>query len=130
MMMLGRYRFSIETAAYQTLRRTTQYRWPQHNRFGQRPSRQWAGMGDDTVSLEGLIYPGCQGGPSQMDAMRAEAERGEPLVLMDGRGYDRGLWVILSIRDGREQFFGDGRARKINFTLELGHYGNELARAG
>ena len=41
MMALGPYRFALNTATYQTLRRKTQYRWAQQARLAQGPAHQY-----------------------------------------------------------------------------------------
>ena len=41
MMALGDFRFAINTAAYNSLRRTHEYRWQAQNRLQQRPSQQF-----------------------------------------------------------------------------------------
>lgn len=57
MMMLGQYRFSIDSAAYQTFTRSTEYRWEEQKRLGKDPAMQFVGPGTDTITLEGTIYP-------------------------------------------------------------------------
>ena len=37
MLALGAYRFSVDTAAYQELRRTAEYRWRAQERLGKPP---------------------------------------------------------------------------------------------
>jgi uncharacterized protein len=125
MMGLGGYRFGLATAAYQTLERSTAYRWPSQERLGRAPARQFVGKGDDTITLAGVIYPHYKGGLRQVDAMRAEAERGEPLDLVDGFGRVWGAWVILSIREAHSRLLGNGAPLKIDFTIELAAYGED-----
>ena len=91
MMALGGYRFAIGTAAFQTLRRATEYRWAQMNRIGRRPAMQYVGPGVESIDLDGVIYPHFRGGLRQVEAMRAEARLGLPLMLVSGTGYGLGL---------------------------------------
>ena len=125
MMALGKYRFSIDSAAYQTLQRSTAWRWPAQERLGRAPALQYLGPGEDKIALSGTIYPQFRGGLEQMDALREEAGRGEPLLLVDGRGNVLGRWVVERVGETQSAFFADGAPRKIEFTLDLVRYGED-----
>ena len=125
MLALGGYRFSLDTAAYQELQRTTAWRWAVQQRLGRRPSRQFVGPGDETMSLSGTIYPAYRGGLGQLDALRLEAGSGEPLQLVTGVGEVLGLWVVDRVEETQRLFLDDGRPRAIAFQLQLTHYGED-----
>jgi phage protein U len=61
MLSLGSYRFSLSTAAYQTLERNAEWRWPQQDVIGRFPVRQWVGPGNRTINLTGLVLPAWKG---------------------------------------------------------------------
>lgn len=122
MMQLGAYQFCIMTSVYQELIRKTEYKWPSQHRFGQRPSRQFVGVGDETMQLPGVIYPEYRGGFKQLDFMRDMAGRGEPLLLVDGLGRLHGRWVIESIDEKQSLFAAYGAPRKQEFTLSLARF--------
>jgi phage protein U len=122
LMALGEYRFSIATAAYQKLERNTAWRWASQDRIGVPPGKQYIGPGDDTLSLDGDIFPGYRGGMGQVDSMRSQAGLGQPLPLTTGFGKYLGLWCITSIREGQEALMSDGAPRKMSFTIELEAY--------
>lgn len=125
MMALGPYRFATSSAAYQSLRRTTEYRWPAQERLGSRPARQFVGGGNESISLAGVIYPHFPGGLRQLERMRDVAGQGLPLHLTDGRGKAWGRWVIESIEETQTTFFADGTPRKIEFIVQLAAYGED-----
>ncbi len=125
MMALGDFRFSLNTAAYQQLRRTVEYRWPTQERAGRRPAKQFTGIGAETVALEGTIYPHYRGGLAQMEAMRGLAGKGRPQILTDGTGKVWGRFCIERIEETQTLFFGDGTPRKQEFRLSLGRYGDD-----
>lgn len=125
MMTLGDFRFSLDTAAYKRLRRTVEYRWAAQERAGRRPARQFTGIGNETVELEGVIYPHYRGGLGQLEAMRALAGQGSPQILTDGTGKVWGKFCIERIEEIQTLFFGDGTPRKQEFRLSLGHYGED-----
>lgn len=125
MMALGKYRFSVDTAAYQRLMREQEYRWASQPRLGRRPARQFIGAGEERIELEGTIYPHFRGGLGQIDAMRDEANAGEPLLLVDGRGNVWGKYGIERITETQTRFHGNGVPLKIEFQLVLSHYGED-----
>lgn len=119
MLQLGSFQFSVNTAAYQDLRRSTQYKWATQDRFGQAPARQFTGYGDDSITLQGVIYPEYRGGLGQLDQMRAIARSGQPQLLVDGNGRIMGRWVIEQVDEGQTVFAINGQARKQEFTLQI-----------
>lgn len=127
MMQLGDYQFGVETAAYEQLRRSTQYRWQGQDRIGRRPAQQFSGVGQETISLSGRIYPFYKGGLGQLDQMRVEAGQGEPRILVDGLGRIWGKWAVTRIDETQSTLMPDGVPEKIDFTLELVRYGEDTA---
>ena len=119
MMMLGGFQFCILTAAYQELYRHSEYKWPSQHRFGQRPSSQFVGIGEETITLAGIIYPEYRGGFQQVEQMRSMAGRGQPLLLVDGLGKLWGRWVIEAIDEKQSLFAAFGAPRKQEFNLQL-----------
>ena len=124
-MALGAYRFSLDTSAYQQLQRNTQYRWSTQNRLQRRPAQQFVGQGSDALTLSGVIYPEHKGGFTQLEAMRAQAGLGQPLVLVDGLGIIWGRWVITSVEETQTVFLQNGQPKKIEFQLQLTRYGED-----
>jgi len=125
MLALGPYRFSVGTAAYQNLKHSAAYRWPMQERLGRLPARQFVGAGDETISLDGSIYPHYKGGLGQLDSLRAIAGQGLPLRLTDGRGIAWGQWCVTQIDETQTVFFADGTPRKVDFSLTLARYGED-----
>lgn len=122
MIKLGAYVFSLDTAAYQQLSRATAYRWQALERVNQLAALQFTGPGEDSISLNGVILPTFRGGLGQLDAMRTEAAKGEPLLMVDGRGYVHGRWVILSINETQKTFERGGAPLQIEFSIRLRKY--------
>lgn len=119
MMQLGAFQFGIATAAYRELSRSTELRWASVDRFGQRPALQFTGPGEETLDLPGVIYPEWRGGFGQLDAMRALAGKGKPMRLVDGTGASLGQWVITKVDEKQSVFAGQGKPRKVEFSLSL-----------
>ena len=127
MMILGSYRFCLRNAAYQTLKRTTEYDWQEQRRIGAGPALQHVGQSADAMELEGVIYPHFRGGLRQAALMRAEAGLGVPMFLISGNGTAFGRWCILSVAETQSFFMKDGGPRKIEFSLSLKKYGETQA---
>tara|TARA_R110002073_G_scaffold58035_1_gene147482 strand:+ start:128 stop:520 length:393 start_codon:yes stop_codon:yes gene_type:complete len=123
MMALGRYRFSIDSAAYQELKHSQAYRWQAQERLQRRPAMQFLGAGEESIEFSGVIYPHFKGGLEQLETMRAEASKGQPLLLVDGLGFVWGQWVITQINEGQSFFQGNGQPLKQSFQLKLVNYG-------
>ena len=125
MMTLGNFQFSIDTAAYQGLKRENSWRWAKQERIGRDAAQQYIGPGNDKVTLDGTIYPHFRGGLGQLDAMRSLADQGEELRLVDGRGYVLGTYVITRISENQAIFASEGVPLKQEFQIELALYGED-----
>lgn len=130
LLTLGKYQFEMTTAAHDSLQRSKSYRWAAQQRLGREPASQFVGRGTETISLKGKIYPHFHGGLEQIDKMREEADAGEPLSLVNGRGQNMGQWCIKSISDTEKQFIGPGIPRCIDFALTLEAYGPDSNTSG
>lgn len=74
---------------------------------------------------QGEILPDWKGGLHQIDAMRLQASRGTPLIMLDYGGFVLGDWVILSIEEKKSELRGDGSPRVIEFSMKLREYGGD-----
>lgn len=126
--ILGNFIFMIETAAYQTLQRTTAQRWSSHDRVGQRAAHQYLGDGDDELTIPGYIMPEFTGPLStlSLEVVRAMAAKGLPQTLivlsLNGVAGDiKGKWIILSVEETQSEFFG-ALPQKIDFSIKLKRY--------
>lgn len=119
MMQLGSYQFSLPTAAYQELTRSTEYRWPEQETFGVLPTSQFTGRGKDTITLQGVILPEFRGGYGQIDELRDLAATGLPQLLVSGEGRLMGRWCIEKIDEKQQVFAAKGRPRRQEFTMQI-----------
>lgn len=119
MMALGIFVFGLDTIPYQQLQRQTTWRHPANSRVGLRPARQFAGPGDDTITLSGTLYPELTGGKVSLALLRFMADSGKAWPLIEGTGYIYGLYVVEDVSETNTLFFPDGAARKIDFTIKL-----------
>lgn len=125
MIALGGFRFSMDTAAYQELTRSNQYRWQSQDRISREPALQFIGVGQEKIELAGIIYPHYRGGVKQIDEMRKIAGKGDPLLLIDGLGFVWGQWVIVQIDETSSMFIANGQPQKQTFKLTMNRYGED-----
>ena len=129
MYVLGGYVFSSDTALPKSVQRDTSYRWAKQERLNRPVSHQPIGVGEDTQTMEGVLYP-CEEtgrtGKEELAAMRATGSSMLPLNLIDGNGYLYGLWCIKKISEGRSHLWANSDPRKISFTIDLTAYGADF----
>lgn len=118
LMKLGSFTFGVDTAAYQELTRSNEYRWKTVNTVGKQ-GRQYIGEGLETISLNGTIFPLYKGGTDQLDDIRELANTGEPQILVDGRGNVWGKFTIDRVEERATNFLSNGAPRKQKFTIKL-----------
>lgn len=119
LMILGDFVFELRTAPFEQKQRSTQYKWSSNNRIGQRPAHQSVGLGDDSLTLSGVLYHEVTGHSKDLNVLRELAEKGEPQVMVDDDGFLKGWWIIEQIDETGSVFFPDGQPRKIEFSLQL-----------
>lgn len=124
MLILGGFKFSVNTAVFQEQRRMTSYRWPAQERIGQFDALQFTGPGEDRITLPGVIYPDFRGGADQLNELRSLASRGQPLRLIAASGEVLGMWVIESVEEVQSTFKVDGSPRRQDFTITIKKFGD------
>ena len=122
LMLLGPFRFSLSTACYDELSRSSQWDWPEVPRVGAMPALQFTGPRNETMTMTGRIIPGFTGGVEQLAQMRLLAGFGRPWFLVDGMGRVHGNWVIESVSDSGTAHFKDGMPRIVQFEIALKKY--------
>lgn len=122
LLILGPFRFSLATAAYDEFARSSGWDWPEQQVVGGAPKLQFTGKRAETVMLRGRIIPGFTGGVEQLSRMRQLADLGRPLFMVDGVGRVHGNWVIESLTETGTAHFKDGYPRMVTFDLGLKKY--------
>jgi phage protein U len=120
------YFFNLDTAAFDELRRSTEFRWASQERLSRRPAQQAVGMGDEKITLKGAIIPGLKGGLKQLDTLRTLGAQLQPLTLTTGYGDVLGTWCLKSLEEEQSALMQGGIPRKQGFTLEFVRYGDDM----
>lgn len=128
----SQFRFAIDTAAYQSLQRRTEWRWPAQDRLWNDPARQFTGKGQDEITLEGVILPAFRGGLGQIKALRELADAplrdgsgARPLMLVTGYGDVLGEWVITGLEEEQPAIGPSGAPLEQRFRLTLAAYARD-----
>ncbi|MHC8285363.1 phage tail protein [Pseudomonas sp. XS1P51] len=120
------YYFNLDTAAFDSLRRSTEFRWASQERLSRRPAQQGVGMGDEKITLKGAIFPGFRGGLKQLDTLRSIGAQLKPLTLTTGYGDVLGTWCLKNVDEDQSSLLQGGIPRKQEFTLEFVRYGDDM----
>lgn len=118
--------FNLDTAAFDELKRSSEYRWASQERLSRRPAQQAIGMGEERITLSGSIFGGFKGGIKQLDTLRSIGAQLLPLGLTTGYGDVLGNWCLKNIEEEQSALLQGGIPRKQGFTLEFVRYGDDL----
>lgn len=118
--------FNLDTAAFDELRRQTEFRWASQERLSRRPAQQGVGMGEEKLSLKGAIFPTFKGGLKQLDTLRSIGSKLLPLNLTTGYGFVLGTWCLRSLEEEQGALLAGGIPRKQTFSLEFTRYGDDM----
>ncbi|ACT06661.1 P2 GpU family protein [Dickeya chrysanthemi Ech1591] len=121
MLALGLFVFQLQTLPYSTLSRNVNYRWASNGRIGLRPAQQFLGQGNETISLNGVLCPEINGKFSKLSlsALELMAGTGRAWPLIEGSGTIYGMYVVESLQHTNTEFFSDGSAKRIEFSINL-----------
>ena len=119
MLALGMFVFELRTLPYQSMQYSKDYRWASNDRVGKPPAYQYLGEGETTRQLAGTLYPAITGGTISLLAVEVMADEGRAWPLIEGSGKIHGMYVVEKVSTTHTEFFDDGAARKIDFTLSL-----------
>lgn len=119
LMTLGMFLFGMDTVPYQDLQRRMSWRHEESERFGARPASQFAGPGEDTITIAGLIVPEVAGTYSSIDRLIEMADTGDNWPLIDGTGRVLGHYRIDAISQDHRGIMAGGLPRAIDFSMDL-----------
>ena len=139
-----------DTPGFETMQNDAQYTWVSNDRLSRDPAMQFTGPGEQSFTVEGRMFPYHFGGLSTIQRLRDAGRAGKPLILVRfyplkgeldakesiaqaanngkvGWGAENlGNVVIKRVRTVESRIGAIGIAHKIDFTLELTRYGDDL----
>lgn len=119
LMTLGMFVFSIETALYDALTRSREWRHATAERFGARPAAQFVGPGVDNITMSGRIVPEIAGRYSAIETLAEMAAEGANYPLIDGLGRILGHYRIIRLDEDHITIMAGGLPRQVSFRIEL-----------
>jgi phage protein U len=122
LLTLGSIRFSMDQGAFNRLSRTLEIRTAKMERAGAQTARQVLGE-DETIAIEGTVYPAEKGGLARLPSFRALARTYAPQLLTDGMGNVWGQYVIERVEEEQSYHLPNGAPLKQTFRINLGAYG-------
>ncbi|MGI4816364.1 MAG: phage tail protein [Janthinobacterium lividum] len=126
MMSLGQFVFSLTSAPFHKLQRQRSWKHATSSRIGARNASQFAGPGDDTITLNGLVAPETIGKIASITELGKMADSGDGYVLVDGTGNVYGAFVIDGLSETQTYHTSSGVARRIEFSLTLKRIDDKL----
>ncbi len=125
---LGEFRFATSSTEYETLEKSSRWRWAQINRLNRRPGLQFQGADTREITINAVVYADSASHVKRPANLEAEGDKGEPLRLISGSqalGRDWGLWVMVELTNKHEYTLPDGTPLKQTFTIRLREYGSD-----
>lgn len=119
MMVYGMFVFTLRTVPYQSLQHSQSWRHVKNDRVNASAGWQYIGPGDESVTLEGVLYPEITGGNLSLAALNSIGFSGRPWPLIDGVGLIYGMYVMTGLERGKSEFDRYGNPKKIEFTISL-----------
>lgn len=119
MMVFGMFVFTLRTAPYQQLRHSQDWRHVKNDRINQSAGWQYIGAGDDSITLDGVLYPEITGGNLSLSSLETIGFTGRPWPLIEGDGRIYGMYVMTRLERGKSEFDRYGNPKKSSSPLAL-----------
>jgi uncharacterized protein len=120
MMCLGQFVFSLRTAPFKELQRQRSWKHRTNSRVGARDASQFTGVGDDTITLSGMVAEDNSiGSTASLDELVEMADKGDAYVLVDGLGHVYGAYIFESLNETASYHTVHGEPRMIEFNLSI-----------
>lgn len=119
MMVFGMFVFTLRTAPYQQLRHSQDWRHVKNDRINQSAGWQYIGAGDDSITLDGVLYPEITGGNLSLSSLETIGFTGRPWPLIEGDGRIYGMYVMTRLERGKSEFDRYGNPKKSSSLSAL-----------
>ena len=126
MMIYGMFVFMLRTLPYQQLQQSQAWRHVKNERVNTSAGWQYIGPGDNTITLNGVLYPEITGGNLSLAALTSMGYAGMPWPLISGVGQIYGMYVMTQLDEGNSEFDQYGNPKKIEFTITLSRVDSDI----
>lgn len=114
MMVFGMFVFTLRTVPYQQLRHSQEWRHVKNDRVNQSAAWQYIGPGDDTITLDGVLYPEITGGRWSLAALETIGFAGRPWPLIEGDGQIYGMYVMTRLEREKRSLTATATPKRLN----------------
>jgi phage protein U len=114
MMVFGMFVFTLRTVPYQQLRHSQEWRHVKNDRVNQSAAWQYIGPGDDTITLDGVLYPEITGGRWSLSALETIGFAGRPWPLIEGDGQIYGMYVMTRLERGKRSLIATATPKRLS----------------
>ena len=118
-MALGPYSFTAHGFGHGDIARSLDAGWAENAVIGALNALQWTGPKSESMTIKGVLFPIEWGGMATLEALRAEARAGAPLMLVSLGGMVFGRHAIQRIEEDRSFHNRHGTPGKLAWTMEL-----------
>ncbi len=116
---LGPFAFQAHGFGLTDISRNTSTKWANVAVSGGMDRLQWTGGDNDEVTISGVLFPHEFGGMGALSGIRAAAEAGQPLMLVNLAGQIFGLHVVESISEDRSLLDRNGLPMRNAYKLSM-----------
>jgi phage protein U len=116
--------------------------WVSQGRLSRDPAMQFTGPGPQSFNIAGRAYPKLFGGLSTIETLKQDIRAGKPLSLIRySNGQDNNSkvvtgtvssnkYVIMKLVRSEQKIGSDGTPNRVDFSLELMLYGDDVNTGG
>lgn len=119
LMSLGMFIFGMDSATYQNLQRSREWRHEASDRHGARPAAQFVGPGPDNINLSGVLVPELGNQYGALETLADMANAGDHYPLIDGLGRILGHYRIVRLEEEHLTIMAGGIPRHTGFRVDL-----------
>lgn len=119
MLTLGFFVFLTKKTPFNDMQKTISWRHPTNSRVGTRPAKQFLGVDEEQININGVLIPEITGSMEQMNILENMANTGEAWPLIDQSGFVLGHFVIEQIQTTSREYLAFGAPAKIEFSITL-----------
>ncbi|AUQ89414.1 MULTISPECIES: phage tail protein [Phaeobacter] len=122
-MALGPFAFRAHGFGYTDVGRKLDTSWAEIETAGRLNALQWTGPRNETVSINGVLFPQEFGGATTLEGVRLAAKSGIPLVLVSLGGRVFGSHAIQKVDEDRSYHDRNGTPGRNAYSIELKRVG-------
>ena len=120
LMQLGIVTFEVYPFNAQGYSRDTGFDYVRKDVIGTMRPSESMGESDESMTIEGRLFPDKFGGLDSMDQMHIMRQSGTAQILVRGDGRNLGWFQIERISEKSSMLAADGVGKIIDFTITLG----------